>query len=85
MHVPMSTLFYSHQTEDTNDPLIVNGLMYVCKVIHDALKWAMHVISTMYYVYIFRRFYNYTHAVVINLEALYIFSSLFTDDDHSEV
>ena len=28
-----------HQGEDTNDPLIVNGLMYLCKVIHDALKY----------------------------------------------
>lgn len=30
---------FRHQVEPTNDPVIINATMFVCKTMHDSVKW----------------------------------------------
>ena len=33
-------MFYiSFQLEHTSDPIIINAMMYICKILHDSFKW----------------------------------------------
>ena len=34
----MIFIFFRNQTEATNDPVILNALMFVCKTMHDSIK-----------------------------------------------
>ena len=31
-------IVHSFQTEETSDPIIINAMMYVCKILHDSFK-----------------------------------------------